>query len=48
MEVMISELKDNSGSIKFTEEMWLMNDDFKLFFGLIIGLASLTQLNTFY
>jgi len=28
--------------------MWLLNDDFKMFFGLIIGLASLTQLNAIF
>jgi hypothetical protein len=48
MEVMINELKDTPGLIKVTEEMWLLNDDFKLFFGLIIALASLTQVAVMY
>jgi len=48
MEIMISEMKQNGGIINITEEKWLLNTDFQVFFGLIVAMVSLTQLNTIF
>ena len=48
VEIKVSSDKTSAGQIKVTEYHWLFTTDFKLFFFIIIGLVSYTQLNAWY